>query len=192
MTKLNSEQERLLNELRKADIAWRNAKEDAFTRAQQIADREVTGVLAVRDQLVRKAVEAKIPKLQIRLRGLGTTSPHTLDESLERTSLTAAMAAVDPHPERYLIEDDHLIIRLEGDTLAHALSVSGFNATNSAAKESGLHEARFKLVERPDGSTYFTNVTELWLPEHMAEHPVVSWGMGIGNDEAKQWFEAHS
>ena len=68
-----------------ADRAWREAKTSARLRARFLADEEVASYLAARDHEVRLAFEAGVPKIRLRLEGLGTSSPETLDGSLART-----------------------------------------------------------------------------------------------------------
>lgn len=86
--KLDPAQQDLLSAVSTADIAWRDARRDAFARAKIIVDDEIRSYLAARDHRVRLAFEANIPKAAIGREGLHTSSPSTVNDSLARTGPT--------------------------------------------------------------------------------------------------------
>ena len=82
-----------MRNLRKADQTWRTAKQGAITRARALVAQELAGYLKLRDQEVRAAFEAGIPKRQIGIEGLGSSSSTTVEEALQRTATAATLAA---------------------------------------------------------------------------------------------------
>jgi len=75
-----------LGNLHNSDQNWRAAKQGAIIRARVLVTQELEAYLLARDNNVRIAVKAGIPKRQIALEGLGTSSLSTLEESLARTA----------------------------------------------------------------------------------------------------------
>jgi hypothetical protein len=82
-----------LSAVKRTNRAWRNAKRDANERAKIIAAREIADYQIAMDIQVRRALNAGVPKAQIGSTGLGTSSPKTVADSLERT---AGLARLNP------------------------------------------------------------------------------------------------
>jgi hypothetical protein len=84
MSKLTPQQESILRRVDDADTRYRNAKLTARKRAQEMIDDEIAEFASDRDKAVWEAVEAGIPKRQVGLVGLKTTSPNTVHEIYNR------------------------------------------------------------------------------------------------------------
>jgi len=84
--KLTPTQEMYLRNVKRANDQWRNAKQDAAERARIIAAQEVESFRSAMDNQIRLAFDSGVPKSQLRVLGMGTTSPLPLDESLARTA----------------------------------------------------------------------------------------------------------
>lgn len=84
MAKLTPQQEALLAFAEEADDRYRSAKLNARKRAAEMIEREIAAFSAARDKAVWEAVEAGVPKRQIGLVALKTTSPNTVQEIYRR------------------------------------------------------------------------------------------------------------
>jgi len=89
MAKLTHSQETVLESLQRSDKAWRLGKLSAFETAKREAAQAVQALLSQRDLDIRLALMAGIPKAQVGRRGLGTTSPAAISDSLARTEVFA-------------------------------------------------------------------------------------------------------
>jgi hypothetical protein len=181
--KLTPKQEMHLRNIKASDGAWRTAKRDAMVRAQIVAAQEDAQYLFARDREVRLGVDAGIPKLQIRRVGLGTSDSRTLEDSLHRTAglastLEVSEVATDPRwePYGYVQETDTLSVHLDAERLSGAFSaMEVVLPPGDAVERLSLSRALFSINTRDDGSRYIASLTERWIPQLMAEHPVVNW-----------------
>ena len=98
MARTTPAQDAILKALDGFDNAWRMKKRDAKMEARIIVERAISATLAQRDMYVRIAIEAGIPKSQIGERGLHTTSPSAIVESLARTADNAVQIATSVVP----------------------------------------------------------------------------------------------
>jgi hypothetical protein len=168
-----------MNNVRTADIAWRNAKRDAHARAKIIAAEEVASYLAARDHEIRQAVDAGVPKGRLRTKEiLGSLDPKNLEDSLARTAAAANVLAgqleSDPLAGKFSFDvaTNILTIKLVGQELEGALWQQDIETTVV-----GDDRAEFSLCTREDGSKYLSLVTELWIPDRSVQHPTAAWGI---------------
>ncbi|MDL5351142.1 hypothetical protein [Microbacterium sp. zg-YB36] len=75
LPKLKPEEEPLVDQVRKANLAYQEARATAFIMAQRMAEEQVQGLLIERDKLAYKAYRAGISKRKIAIHGL--SSQHT-------------------------------------------------------------------------------------------------------------------
>lgn len=186
--KLTPTQEMHLRNVKRANDQWRNAKHDAAERARIIAAQEVESFRSAMDHQIRLAFDSGVPKSQLRVLGMGTTSPLPLDDSLARTAAShkalAAELETDALAHRYSfdIDTEILTVTLDGQTLQ--------DARTNARNETGEPSAEFNVSERPDGSRYLNNITQFAAAPTWDQHPVVSW-IRDGSEhqaEALAWY----
>ena len=157
---------------------------------------EVTALAnAERDVLIRAAFVAGIPKRQIGILGLGTSSPSTVAESLARTDaagpvprlLAASLGAgtgnrndptaynpFAPEPDRYTSTGPGTFrVQLRDRTLNAACKAGDWDVAQVV--ELGFDSASFKLDTAPNGNRFVSTITADFMPEHGQRHPVVQW-----------------
>lgn len=84
MAKLTAQQEALLAYASEADDRYRSAKLNARRRAAEMVEREVAAFASARDKAVWDAIEGGVPKRQVGLTALKTTSPNTVQDIYNR------------------------------------------------------------------------------------------------------------
>lgn len=84
MSKLTQRQEQLVAQVDAADNRYRDAKVNARKRALEAVEREVEQFSIARDLAVWEAVNGGVPKRQVGLAGLKTTSPNTVQDIYNR------------------------------------------------------------------------------------------------------------
>lgn len=188
--KLDITQEMHIANVFTADQAWRSAKLNANARGRELARKEVAAYLAARDHEVRLALDAGVPKLQIRRDGLSTDSGATLKESLERTETAARMlvgVVSDPMASRYALDTKGVLtITLDGAALDQAAEEQDSTANDVA--NAGANEAAFLVNTRADHTRYIEPVTSNWFAALSLLHPVVAWAAVPANEaEALDW-----
>jgi hypothetical protein len=86
MANLTPEQRQLLDYTAECDQRWRDAKLNAKRRAEELVQKEIAAFAAARDKAVYDSVAAGIPKRQVGIYGLRTTSPNTVHEAYSRVA----------------------------------------------------------------------------------------------------------
>jgi hypothetical protein len=104
MAKLTQHQQELLDYVAETDERFRQAKRHARRRAQEMVEQEIAMFSAARDKAVWEAVNAGVPKRQVGILGLGTTSPNTVHEVFDRAVANMKLTGVElavPKGPRY-------------------------------------------------------------------------------------------
>jgi len=100
MAELTTAQEGLLARVDATDAQWRAIKLSARETARKAAEKEVEQYLVLRDMAVRAAFSGGVPKAQIGVGGLKSSSPSAVADSLGRTSgLVDAVVTAGPVSE---------------------------------------------------------------------------------------------
>jgi hypothetical protein len=96
--KLTPQQQILLDQVTRADDAWREAKLTLKARLRAQLEEELNRFAAARDAAVYKAVEGEVPKSRITTEGL-RTSPNALYDAYERHASLLATPGLPEVPE---------------------------------------------------------------------------------------------
>ena len=189
---LTDAQQDILADLIFANETFKPAMQEA-ARAGKALTAELTAVENFkRDRLIRACVEAGIPKRQVGISGLGSSSPSAILESLARTSLTPVLSPTmalvaanarsgqhdpfGPDPERFtpnLADPTQFSVELFDRDLSTACKAAGWAVGDATAN--GLNMAVFSVSKAPNGNVFVSAVTTDFMPEHGLRHPVVQW-----------------
>lgn len=206
---LTVSQQDVLADLIFANTAFKPALKDAV-RAGKALTAELTAVENFkRDRLIRACVEAGIPKRQVGISGLGSSSPSTILESLARSAVAGAVPTATvkatvspvsgkhdpfgPDPERFtpsLADAAWFSVELFDRELSVACKAAGWSMEDATAN--GLNSAVFYLSKAPNGNVFVSAVTTDFMPEYGLRHPVVQWSRTAGNaTECLAWALAN-
>jgi hypothetical protein len=191
---LDTKKQMHLNNVRKANKAYREAKIGARALVKKRVEEELATYRSAMDMEVRLAVEAGVPKSVIAQEGMLTTNVRDVYTSLERTQhahdALAEELERDPLAGRYEIDyDGSLVVTLTGQTFQEAAEAyADHEWSQTAAEADGVNSARFAIAERVDGSTYLDAITPISI-ERGGLHPVVMWMSQAQNEaEALGWL----
>lgn len=95
MAKLNGKQEALMAHASNADDKWRQAKLNAKIRLKRLVEEEIAQFAAARDRAVWDALQAGVPKRQVGIEALKTSSPHTVNEIYDRMIANQELVEVE-------------------------------------------------------------------------------------------------
>lgn len=127
MVTLNPRQQMLLRNVKRANVAWRNAKAGAVVRAKEIVAAELSEYQAAMDHEVRLAFEAGVPVRRLAMEALGTSDTTTLKNSLRRTDEAArgsrnGRLTVEPLAEHVVFDRNSRVVTVTsplGETVTY-------------------------------------------------------------------------
>ena len=176
---LTLDQELALDTARRADQAWREAKRTLRARLRRQLEEELSRFSLARDEAIWEAVKAEVPKSRIGTEALGTSSPNTVYDAIERHEKLRGIEGLPELAEkpRTRFEWEYLYTDAESGAQMHALLDS---ATDHVAQFTG------EVGGQPNSWT----ITNGWLYFHNGTRH--TWVGGTPGPDVQAWVEKNA